>query len=88
MRSKSSNPIPFPIYYGCAVEVDSGRIFPASFSSRGPDEILRHVRCSFNSDGSDRLYEVYDTEAGVVNIPRFSFTNFSWLRMWCNASPK
>jgi hypothetical protein len=37
---------PSPILYGVAVELSTGKVFPASFIDHGPDCILRHARLS------------------------------------------
>lgn len=34
----------FPVVYGCAVDVETGEIFPAKFPDSAPEELIRHIR--------------------------------------------
>ncbi|XP_059078493.1 protein N-terminal asparagine amidohydrolase-like [Tigriopus californicus] len=77
---------PKPIFYGCAVNLTTGDVFPATFEDHGPVDILRHCRTSFNSDRSQkRPYDLYDCVSGEIRIQPFPFTYYPGLELWMKA---
>ncbi|EDO38510.1 predicted protein [Nematostella vectensis] len=58
----------YPIVYGIAVDVRSGRIFNASFPDKRPDSILRHAR---NFTGNKRVEEIYNSKDQELRIRPF-----------------
>lgn len=62
-----------PIIYGVAVNIKTGEIFPASFESKGPCEVLRHARIF---GGSDEMVSIYDSKSKVVTIGPFIYRLF------------
>eukprot|EP00794_Sanderia_malayensis_P020035 gene20035-22000_t len=49
-----------PIIYGIGVDIDSGDIFPARFSYKGPSEVLRHARFLGNDKKMQNVYNTVD----------------------------
>ena len=60
-----------PILYGAAIEMVSGRVFPAGFAYRGPDETIRHLRLSF-CGRKNGFVEPYNHETGELIVQAFS----------------
>ena len=81
---------PRPMVYGVAYEVNTGKIFKADFSEKGPDCHLRHVRLSFRRyqnydeyyEARDYLYEDFDNETGDFTIKPFAFRRSPDLQMY------
>ena len=59
-----------PILCGSAVELSTGKVFPANFSYRGPDETIRHLRLSFCSR-KNGFVDPYNPETGELTVPSF-----------------
>ena len=59
-----------PVLYGAAIELATGRVFPAGFPYRGPDETLRHLCLSF-CGRSNGFKDLYNHKTGELVIPAF-----------------
>ena len=59
-----------PILCGAAIELSTGRVFPANFPYRGPDETIRHLKLSF-CGRKDGFADPYNPETGELIIPSF-----------------
>lgn len=70
--------IPFPIIYGLAVDVQSGEIYPATFSDHGPDIPVRSAR---HFTGSHDNLPVYDHRKKQLVIGPFTYNQLSDLDM-------
>ena len=75
---------PAPIHYGCCLDLGSGELFPATFESHGPDEVLRGVRCTFKKSdtGNKGLHSIYNNETGCIEVSPFTFNYFPGLETW------
>lgn len=76
----------WPILYGVAVNVKTGDIFPATFTDREPDLLLRHAR-NFLS-GIRKVFDVYDFSSGFIQIEPFNYTPPKLLAMWLTLPDK
>eukprot|EP00095_Tigriopus_kingsejongensis_P002487 maker-scaffold64_size435223-snap-gene-2.23 protein:Tk02487 transcript:maker-scaffold64_size435223-snap-gene-2.23-mRNA-1 annotation:"protein n-terminal asparagine amidohydrolase" len=80
---------PWPMHYGCAVDVGTGEIFPANFQDHGPADTLRHCRISFNNNRAQlRPFDLYDCESGEILIEPFTFAYNPGLEFWLRAPSK
>jgi len=59
-----------PILYGAAVDVTSGRVFPAAFTYRGPDETVRHICMTFLGRPNG-FQDCYNHETNELTISAF-----------------
>ena len=60
-----------PILYGAAIQLSTGRVFPANFPYRGPDETIRHLRLSF-CGRKDGYVDPYNPETGELVVSAFN----------------
>ena len=60
-----------PILYGAATEIRTGRVFPATFPYRGPDETIRHLRLTFGAR-QNGLNDYYNCDTRELIVPAFS----------------
>ncbi|XP_076447077.1 protein N-terminal asparagine amidohydrolase-like [Babylonia areolata] len=77
--------IPFPIIYGIAVDMETGRIFNATFPDHGPDQPLRSAYV-FGGGRSNLL--VYNWQQKQLSIGPFKYTplrNIDYLLSLSNA---
>ncbi|XP_062513870.1 protein N-terminal asparagine amidohydrolase-like [Corticium candelabrum] len=71
-----------PIVYGIGVDIQTGDIFPASFTDKGPDEALRSARIFSNNE---ETMSIYNPSTCEITIPPFDYTDFpggdTWLHL-------
>ncbi|RDD37066.1 Protein N-terminal asparagine amidohydrolase [Trichoplax sp. H2] len=63
-----------PIIYGAGIDIQSGVISWASFSDKGPDEIIRHSRLSWGY--CNKMTNLYDTATCEVHIKPFAYRQY------------
>ncbi|KAK7111667.1 protein N-terminal asparagine amidohydrolase-like [Littorina saxatilis] len=73
------NRIPFPIIYGIAVEVETGRIFKATFPDKGPDLPLRSAR---HFTGGRNNLRVYNWRQKQMAIGPFTYEPLNDIDNW------
>ncbi|CAN9509844.1 unnamed protein product [Ophioblennius macclurei] len=71
-----------PIIYGIGVNVKTGEVFPASFTHKGPAEMLRSARTFTGGE----MAEIYDSSRGLVRIGPCSWTPNPDLARWLSQS--
>ena len=67
-----------PIIYGVAIDMKTSQIVPASFSTKGPCEVLRSARI-FGS--CSQMFSIYNNESKLVEIGPFNYQVFRGAEM-------
>lgn len=70
----------WPIVYGIAVNVKSGNIVRAQFTSHGPDQPIRHAR---HFTGSEEVLNIYDPKSKLLKIGPFEYTTIGEIEILC-----
>ena len=83
VNNKISNSKNEPIICGVAVEISTGDMFPAMFSYKGPNEILRHARIF---GGECNMANVYDTINNTFVVNPFLYKTPPHARLFLSLS--
>ena len=67
-----------PIIYGVAIDLKTTQIVPASFSSKGPCEVLRSARIF---GGCNQMFSIYDNKSNLIEIGPFNYQLFRGAEM-------
>ncbi|KAL5019356.1 hypothetical protein ScPMuIL_005078 [Solemya velum] len=70
----------WPVIYGLAVIVETGEIFPATFSDKGPDQPLRSAR---HFTGSDDIMNIYDNQSQELVVGPFHYSTMDEIDLLC-----
>ena len=70
MNTTSTNGQSWPIMRGCAVDVLTGKLVPATFSSHGPDTDIRSLRLHNPKSG---ILNIYNNMKHCIVLPPFNF---------------
>ncbi|ESP01448.1 hypothetical protein LOTGIDRAFT_186232 [Lottia gigantea] len=74
------NGTPFPVIYGIAVNVNTGEIYKARFTDKGPDQPLRSAR---HFTGGHEMLNIYDPINKQLSIGPFSYTSQQNVDYYC-----
>uniref|UniRef100_A0A672HXY0 Protein N-terminal asparagine amidohydrolase-like n=1 Tax=Salarias fasciatus TaxID=181472 RepID=A0A672HXY0_SALFA len=73
-----------PIIYGIGVKVETGEVFPASFTFKGPAENLRSARTFTKGE----MVEIYEPNQGIVKVGPCSWPPQPDLIKWMTMTDK
>ena len=69
----------WPIMRGCAVDLLTGKLVPATFSYHGPDTDIRSLRLHNSTAG---ILNIYDNIKRCIVLPPFNFKRVSDADLW------
>jgi len=83
VNTRVENGLNWPILYGAACDLSSGKVFNATFPYHGPDTALRSMRMHGNNP---LLLSIYDCNSGKITIPPFNCRPINDVDMWLKQS--
>eukprot|EP00096_Caligus_rogercresseyi_P005472 TRINITY_DN2099_c0_g1_i1.p1 TRINITY_DN2099_c0_g1~~TRINITY_DN2099_c0_g1_i1.p1 ORF type:complete len:374 (+),score=103.91 TRINITY_DN2099_c0_g1_i1:238-1359(+) len=79
------NGVPWPLISGIGVSVETGEIFPAQFTDKGPDLDIRNARTLTGGENVG-LLEIYDCSREELRIGPFSYEPVRAVDFWLQQS--
>ena len=73
------NSVPWPVVCGGGVDVATGEVFPARFSSHGPDMDIRSLRLH---NHAVTIINIYDHHTGKIILRPFTYSVMSDASLW------